>query len=50
MHNEDGTANWVAGGFVAGFTIVVVWVVLQVYMMRVNDGIDAQDVMHSIGE
>jgi hypothetical protein len=30
LHNEDGTANWVAGGFVAGFTIVVVWVVLQV--------------------
>ena len=33
QHNEDGSVNWVVGGFIAGFTIIVIWVVLQVYIV-----------------
>ena len=28
--NEDGTANWVVAGFVMVFTIMVVWIILEV--------------------
>ena len=28
--NEDGTANWVVAGFVMTFTIMVVWIILEV--------------------
>ena len=28
--NEDGSSNWRVAGFTAGFTIVVIWVMLQV--------------------
>ena len=29
-HNEDGSVNWAVGGYIAGFTIIVIWVILQV--------------------
>ena len=28
--NEDGTVNWLVTGFVFGYTMIVIWVILQV--------------------
>ena len=29
-YNEDGSVNWLVMGFIFGYTIIVIWVILQV--------------------
>ena len=36
---EDGTANWIVAAYIMAYTMVEIWVILQVHVPQVLNGI-----------